>query len=82
MTDDSEEGSEDGTMENDSVEKDDGGEGSSTAATTPPAPEGVIPREDTKDAGEVVEDDEFSEAGESDIRPETSEGEVWFSLPI
>ena len=76
IVDDSEEGSESGTAENESVEDDDGGEGSSTVATTPPAPEGVTPSTDTKDAGEAVEEDGVSEAGESDTRPETPEGEV------
>jgi len=76
MTDDSEEGSENGSVENESVEDDNGGEGSSSVATTPSAPEGATPNGDTKDAGEIVEEGDKSEAGESDAPPKSPEGEV------
>jgi len=62
------------------VENDDGGEGSSTVATTPPAPEGATPSEITKDTGEVVEQDENQEAGETQALPETIEAEVSLSF--
>jgi hypothetical protein len=84
MIDDSEEGSEQGSGDSESGDEaeDNGGEGNSTAAAIPPAPQDVPPNEDTKDVGGEEEGAITSQEGAGDTRPKTGDSEVSLPTPL